>query len=129
MCFLYLFDEFSITTITENYFNLNTKYFFFFESRNKIADGIQILIKLVPSKTCWAAKWLWLRGQTLHSVHCKRIPQQAKIRFVADQQVWYFSLIFFAVLDSTNIYLKHCTAQNRFKNRLWNPQTINKTLV
>ena len=27
----------------------------------------------------------------------------------------YFSLIFYAVLDSTNKYLNHCTAQNRFK--------------
>ena len=25
-----------------------------------------------------------LRGQTVHSVHCKRIPQQAQLRFVAE---------------------------------------------
>ena len=40
----------------------------------------------------------------MDSAHCKRIPQLAKIRF---------SLIFFALLDSTNKYLKDCTAQNK----------------
>ena len=30
-------------------------------------------------------------------------------------QQCYFSLIFFAVLDSTSTYLKNCTAQNRCK--------------
>ena len=45
----------------------------------------------------------------MHSVHYERIPQQAKIRFVA--QHCYFSLIFFAVLDSTNKYLQQYTAQ------------------
>ena len=30
-------------------------------------------------------------------------------------QQCYISLIFFAVLDSTNKYLKNCTAQNRCK--------------
>ena len=44
----------------------------------------------------------------------------------------YFSLIFYAVLDSTNKYLNHCTAQNCSKNRQicgirdwkWNPQIV-----
>ena len=56
----------------------------------------------------------------------------------------YCSLIFYAVLDFTNKYLNHCTAQNRSKsmricgirnsicgiqNSLWNPQTNDKTFV
>ena len=51
---------------------------------------------------------------------------------------YYFSLIFFAVLDSTIKYLEDCAAQNRCRNQqicgiskrifgikdsLWNPQT------
>ena len=40
----------------------------------------------------------------MHSLHCKRHPQPC-----------YFSLIFYAVSDSTNKYLNHCTAQNRSK--------------
>ena len=61
-----------------------------------------------------------------------------------NQHHCYFSLIFFDVMDSTNKYLKHCSAQNRSKNRrvcgirnricgiqnsLWSPQTNNKTCV
>ena len=30
------------------------------------------------------ANLISLQGQTVHSVHCKRVPQQAKIRFVAE---------------------------------------------
>ena len=56
----------------------------------------------------------------------------------------YFSLISFAVIVSKNRYLKHCSAQNRSKNRqvcgirnrvcgiqnsLWSPQPNNKTCV
>ena len=52
--------------------------------------------------------------------------------------------IFFAVMNSTNKYLKHCSAQKSSKNRricgirkricgiqnsLWSPQTNNKTCV
>ena len=59
-------------------------------------------------------------------------------------QYCYFSLIFFAVLDSTDKYLKDGAAQFCSKNRqtcrirnricgiantLWNPQTNNKTCV
>ena len=55
-----------------------------------------------------------------------------------------FFLMFFDVMDSTNKYLKHCSAQNRSKNRrvcgirnricgiqnsLWSPQTNDKTCV
>ena len=54
-----------------------------------------------------------------------------------NSQLCYFSLIFFAVLDSTNKYLKHGTAQTCSKNRqfcgiqnsLWNPHSNNKTLL
>ena len=42
-----------------------------------------------------------LRGQTVLSAHYKRNPQQAKIRFVAESETSLFSLIFYAVLDST----------------------------
>ena len=38
-------------------------------------------------------------------------------------QKCYNSLMFFAVLDSLNKNLKHCTVQNRSKNRRnWNPE-------
>ena len=81
--------------------------------------------------------WKALRGQTVHSVHCKRNPQQAKYRFVA---VPATSLLFFDLLccfGFQNKYVKYCTAQNRSKNRqiceiqisLWNPQTNDKTFV
>ena len=85
-----------------------------------------------------------LRDQTVHSAHCKRIPQQAKTRFVVQPIHRYFSLIFFAVLDSTNIYQKQFTTQNcsknrqicgigknisRIWNRLWNLETNNETFV
>ena len=75
-----------------------------------------------------------------HSVHCKRITQQGKIRFVAEFAV----ILLFAVFDCTNKNVKHCTAQNISENRrfcgirnrtcgmqnsLWNPQTNNKTFV
>ena len=45
----------------------------------------------------------------MHSLKCKRNLHQAKIRTVAESERCYFSLIFFAVLDSTNKYLKPCT--------------------
>ena len=45
-------------------------------------------------------------------VHVKQIPQQAKIRFVSESATLLDFFIFCAVLDSTNKYLKHCTAQN-----------------
>ena len=41
-----------------------------------------------------------------------------------NSQHCYFSLIFFAVLDFTNKYLKHCTAQNRSKNTFAESRTI-----
>ena len=59
-------------------------------------------------------------------------------------QQCYFSLIFYAVLVSTNKYVNYCAAQNRSKNMpncgirnsicgiqnsLWNPQTNDKTFV
>ena len=37
--------------------------------------------------------------------------------FSRNPQRCYFSFIFFAVLDFTNKYLKHCTCQNRPENR------------
>ena len=49
----------------------------------------------------------------MHSVHCKRIPQHAKIKLVAESATL---LLFFAVLDSINKYLKFCTAQSCSKN-------------
>ena len=85
-----------------------------------------------------------LRGQTVHSLECKWIPQQAKIKFVAKSAILLLFVNHLAVLDSANNYLKHSTAQSRFKNRrncgirnciggtqnnLWNPQTNKKTCV
>ena len=67
------------------------------------------------------------------------IHNKPKSDLSRNPQHCYFSLIFAVVLDSTNKYLKHCTAQNCSKNRricgirncifgmhksLWNPQTI-----
>ena len=42
-----------------------------------------------------------------------------KSNLLRNKQHCYFSLIFFAVLDSLNRYLKHCTAQNPY---LLNPE-------
>ena len=67
----------------------------------------------------WFVFWS-LRGQTGHSVPCKRISQKPKSNLFWNPQHCYFSLIFFAVLDSKTNYLKHCTAQNFSKNRrIW----------
>ena len=43
--------------------------------------------------------------------------KQPKSNLLWNPQHCYFSLIFFAVLDSKNYYLKYCTAQNFSKNR------------
>ena len=45
------------------------------------------------------------------------IRNRPKSDLLRNPQHCYFSLIFYAVLDSTNKYLNHCTAQNRSKNR------------
>ena len=45
------------------------------------------------------------------------IRNRPKSDLSRNPQHCYFSLIFYAVLDSTNKYLNHCTAQNRSKNR------------
>ena len=69
----------------------------------------------------------------MYFVNCKRIPQQAKIRFAAESAPLLFYLIFSAVLDSTDKYLKHCIAQNCSKNRqffgnpqenMWKPEPV-----
>ena len=85
-----------------------------------------------------------LRGQSVHSVHCKRISQQAQTRFVAEAATLLLFFDLLCCLDSANKYLKHCTVQNRSKNRwfcgirnrisgiqnnLWNPHTNNETCV
>ena len=72
------------------------------------------------------------------------VRNRPKSDLLRNPQHCYVSLIFYAVLDSTNKYLSHCTAQNRFKNKrfrgirncfcgiqnsLWNPQTNGKTFV
>ena len=56
-------------------------------------------------------------------MNCNQIPQQAKNIVFAESATLVFSLIFFAVLDSTVINTEHCFAQNRSKNAiLRNPQ-------
>ena len=52
----------------------------------------------------------------MHSLHCKRNPQQAKIRFVAESAAL---LLFFDLRCCFGFlnYLNHCTAQNCSKNR------------
>ena len=50
---------------------------------------------MVESRSLKLMKQTTLRGQTVRSVHCKRIPQLAKIRFVAD---FATLLIFFELL-------------------------------
>ena len=75
-----------------------------------------------------------LRGQTVHSLHCERNKQQAKIRFVAESATL---LLFFDLLCC-------CTAQNCSKNKqicgirncicgiqnsLLNPQINDKTIA
>ena len=85
-----------------------------------------------------------LRGQNVHLCIASGFGNRPRSDLSRNPQHSYFSLVFFAVLDSTNKYLKDCTAQNRFKNRqvcgirnrlrgiqnpLWNPQTNNKTCV
>ena len=73
----------------------------------------------------------------MYFVNFKRIPQQAKIIFVAKSAILLFSLIIAAVLKSMDKQLKHGIAQNRSKktdkftesatkckesgNSLWNP--------
>ena len=106
-----------------------------------LTDLVSCLLKYLLT---YIIIYLSLRGEIVHSLHCKRNPQQAKIRFVAEFATCYFSWIIYAVFDSTNKHLNHCTAQNRLKNRrncgirncicgiqnsVWNPQTNDKTFV
>ena len=87
---------------------------------------------------------LSLRGQTVHSLRVSGIRNRPKSVLLRNLQHCYFSLIFYAVLDSTNKYLNHCTAHTRSKNMricgirnsicgiqnsLWNPQTNDTTFV
>ena len=66
---------------------------------------------------------LSLRGQTVLFVHCKKNPQQAKIRCFVKSATLLLFWIFVAVLASTSKYLKHCDGQNRSKTaNMRNPQ-------
>ena len=87
---------------------------------------------------------LTLPGQTVHSVLVRGFRNRPKSDLFRNPQQYYIYLIFFAVLDSTVKYVKHCTVQNCSKNRricgiriricgiqntLWNPQKNNETFV
>ena len=54
-----------------------------------------------------------LRGQTVHSVPCKRILQQDQIRFVAESATLLFFFDLLCCFGFHNKYLKHCTVQIR----------------
>ena len=58
------------------------------------------------------------------SLHCKNIRNRPKSDLSRNPQLCYFALIFYAVLDSTDKYPNHCTAQNRSEKfaNLRNPQ-------
>ena len=73
---------------------------------------LYVIISLAPFYCSYA-----LQSQTIHFVSGTR--NKPKSNFLWNQQHCYLCLIFFAVLDSTNRYLKHCTAQNPY---LLNPE-------
>ena len=48
----------------------------------------------------------------INYVHCKRIPQQAQIRFVVESATLLHFIDLLCCFGSTNKYLKQCTVQN-----------------
>ena len=57
----------------------------------------------------------------------KRIPQQAKMRFVEESAILILFFVFLCILDTTDKKLKHFFAQDRtilgiFAQKNWNPQ-------
>ena len=66
----------------------------------------KIFVNFVPSKKCRSfaeavKNSKTSRGQTVHFVSFKRIPQQAKKRIVTELAALLFCFIFFVILDST----------------------------
>ena len=118
----------------------------FSNSKTRLHVNISCFVRIFSWDSSTLYKNPVLQYEAKLCIHCivSGILNRPKSDLSRNLQHCNFSLIFYAVLDSTNKYLNHCTAQNCSKNRrfcgirncirgihnsLWNPQTNDKISV